>query len=162
MTSLWCPSVKKDTAFYSDAFDDMLLNDAVPFVEKHFRVKSERKYRAIAGLSMGSFTALLTAARHLGVFGSIGVFSGAVTMGKYCQNGYDRDFSDPAAFNGSTDLLFIAHGEDEDKMPVSLDPLCERFRESGIPFEKYTTPGHHEWTVWRRCVSEFCRRLFKK
>ena len=31
----------------------------------------------------------------------------------------------------------------------------------GIPYNRFTRPGVHEWTVWRSCAKEFAQLLFR-
>ena len=56
-------------------FERELLNDCIPFVEKNFRVKTDRESRALAGLSMGGIQTLNTGLPHLELFAYLGVFS---------------------------------------------------------------------------------------
>jgi len=37
----------------SFAYEDFFFKELIPFIEKNYRVRSERRYRAISGLSMG-------------------------------------------------------------------------------------------------------------
>jgi len=48
------------------------MNDVVPYVERHYRVLTDRPNRAIAGLSMGGSQTLDIAFRHLAKFAYIG------------------------------------------------------------------------------------------
>ena len=57
------------------------VNDVMPYVERHYRVKSSREDRAIAGLSMGGSQTLDIAFRHLAQFAYIGVFSSGASLG---------------------------------------------------------------------------------
>ena len=47
--------------------------------DTHFRTISDRKHRAVAGLSLGSVQALLAAANHPDLFGALGIFFGVRT-----------------------------------------------------------------------------------
>jgi enterochelin esterase family protein len=57
------------------------VNDVMPYVKEHYRVKSDRDDRAIAGLSMGGSQTLDIAFRHLSRFAYIGVFSSGASLG---------------------------------------------------------------------------------
>jgi S-formylglutathione hydrolase FrmB len=56
------------------------VGELLPFVQAHFRTRSDRAGTAIAGLSMGGFGALHDAARHPDRFGFAAAFSGAVDI----------------------------------------------------------------------------------
>ena len=58
-----------------DPFVNDFLSDLMPYVEKNYRVLTDRQNRAIAGLSMGGFQTLNIAVPHLDQFAYIGVFS---------------------------------------------------------------------------------------
>ena len=57
------------------------LTDIMPFVEKNYRVRTERASRAIAGLSMGGGQTLNIAMPHLEKFAYIGVYSAGLSGG---------------------------------------------------------------------------------
>jgi enterochelin esterase-like enzyme len=62
----------------STAFEDDLLNDVIPFVEKNYRIKPGRENRAITGLSMGGGQSLTIGLTHLEQFAWIGGMSASV------------------------------------------------------------------------------------
>ena len=55
--------------------------DVMPYVERHYRVLTDRAHTAIAGLSMGGAQTLHIAVPHLGRFSYIGVFSSGLIGG---------------------------------------------------------------------------------
>jgi S-formylglutathione hydrolase FrmB len=70
--------------FYIDSrdgkirYEDFLLQEFFPFIEKRFRVASGRGHRAVAGISMGGYGALHLAFRHPQLFSSAGAHSAAL------------------------------------------------------------------------------------
>lgn len=61
-------------------YEDFFFQELIPYVEQHYRCRTECEYRAISGLSMGGFGSLLYALKHpdkfIACYGmSIGVFS---------------------------------------------------------------------------------------
>ena len=57
------------------------MTDLMPYVEKNYRVLTDRQSRAIAGLSMGGNQTLNIAIPHLEKFAYIGVFSSGIISG---------------------------------------------------------------------------------
>ena len=55
--------------------------DVMPYVEKHYRVLTDRAHTAIAGLSMGGTQTLHVAIPHLEKFAYVGVFSSGLIGG---------------------------------------------------------------------------------
>ena len=67
-------------------FTNELLKEVVPYVEKHYRVKTGQENRALAGLSMGGGQTLQVATTHPDEFAYVGVWSGAVGGGRNAGN----------------------------------------------------------------------------
>ena len=73
-----------DATFYINSkdgkvrYEDFLLQEFFPFIEKRYRVAPGRGHRAIAGISMGGYGALHLALRHPQLFSSVGAHSAAL------------------------------------------------------------------------------------
>ena len=73
-----------DASFYINSkdgkvrYEDFLLQEFFPFIEKRYRVTAGRGHRAIAGISMGGYGALHLAFRHPQLFSSVGAHSAAL------------------------------------------------------------------------------------
>ena len=52
------------------AYEDFFFKEFIPHVEKKYRIKSEKRYRAIAGLSMGGGGSFMYALHHPEMFSS--------------------------------------------------------------------------------------------
>jgi len=71
-------------SFYADAFDKHkqvhanIVEEVIPYVDKNFRTKPERAFRAIEGFSMGGYGATMLGAKHPDLFGAIVEYSGAL------------------------------------------------------------------------------------
>ena len=49
-------------------YEDFFFKELMPYVEKKYRIKSEKRYRAVAGLSMGGGGSFMYALHHLNYF----------------------------------------------------------------------------------------------
>ncbi|MGB7435460.1 MAG: alpha/beta hydrolase family protein [Candidatus Acidiferrum sp.] len=73
-----------DATFYinsengKDRYEDFLLEEFFPFIEKRYRTAPGRGHRAIAGISMGGYGALHIAFRHPQLFSSVSAHSAAL------------------------------------------------------------------------------------
>jgi S-formylglutathione hydrolase FrmB len=71
-------------SFYIDSkdgknrYEDFLLQEFLPFLEKRYRAAPGRENRAISGVSMGGYGALHLAFRHPQLFGSVSAHSPAL------------------------------------------------------------------------------------
>ena len=147
---------------FGASFGNILLRDIIPFVEKTFRVKTDRDHRAMAGLSWGGHQAFQITLAHLDQFAHIGAFSGAILMapGQNITDVYGGVFSDADKFNKQVHTLFLGQGTEEG---MGCDRMSQSLKEAGINHVYYASPGtHHEWLTWRRCLNEFLPLLFKQ
>jgi S-formylglutathione hydrolase FrmB len=72
-----------ENSFYINAknglqFEDAIVKDLISHIEKTYRIKPGPQNRAIQGLSMGGFGALLIAFKHPGMFASVTAHSSAL------------------------------------------------------------------------------------
>lgn len=139
-----------------DRFVESLLREVMPRVEKAYRVSSDRRDRAIAGLSMGGKEALVTGLNHLDQFAWVGAFS----------SGGMTDF--PALFpkldsgaNAKLRLLWIGCGSD-DKLVGSNRRLCDWLQDKGVQYSWVELPGQHSYRVWRPDLARFVPLLFQR
>jgi S-formylglutathione hydrolase FrmB len=71
-------------SFYINNFDgsvryeDFFIKEFIPHIEGKYRIRAEKQYRGIAGLSMGGFGALVHAMRHPDLFAACVAFSAGV------------------------------------------------------------------------------------
>lgn len=137
-------------------FQQALLSEVIPQVERTYRVDSDRNARAIAGLSMGGAEALLTGLNHLDKFAWIGAFSAGGL-----SDGFATDFPElTSAANDQLRALRIACGT-EDRLIAANRSLITWLQGKGIHVTQVETPGMHTWMVWRRDLIEFAPLLFK-
>jgi enterochelin esterase-like enzyme len=138
-------------------FEDDLLGDVVPLVEKGYRVETSRDRRAIAGLSMGGAQTLNVGLGHADRFAWIGAFSAAVI-------GVDAKVTalaaNAAAFNKGSRLLWLRIGKDVFLLQQNRT-LVESLKKAGIVHEYEEVEGAHMWGVWRKALADFLPRLFK-
>ena len=59
-------------------YEDFFINEFIPAIEKTYQAKAEKKYRAIAGLSMGGYGALLYTLKHPNIFSAVAALSAAI------------------------------------------------------------------------------------
>ncbi|HVJ07333.1 MAG TPA: alpha/beta hydrolase-fold protein [Acidisarcina sp.] len=144
-----------------DKFRDALLTEVIPQVERSYKVSSDRKDRAIAGLSMGGSESLYTGLNNLDKFAWIGSFSmGGLTNG-VARDNYSQIF--PALSAKDADrikLLWIACGT-SDHLLDSNHKFIAWVNAQGIKPTTIETPGAHTWMVWRRNLTTFAPLLFR-
>lgn len=140
-----------------DAFQKELFEDALPIVEKLYRVEKDPAQRGICGLSMGGDQALTTGIAFRDRFAWVGVFS-ANTFNAEDSKKY---LSDADSINKSLRLLWIAIGrEDMPKFPRN-ETFVAFLKEKGIKHTYEVSDGGHWWPIWRKHLSEFTPLIFQ-
>lgn len=146
-------------AFDFSAFERVLIEDFIPFVDANFRTVAKQSHRAMAGLSMGGMQTRGITLAHPDKFSHIGVFSGgsiAVT-----------NITDLAAFKKKVKLVFVSYGSKElggDRPNRGGDPKAHTaaLKAAGVKAVFYESPDTaHEWQSWRRSLHHFAPLLFK-
>jgi enterochelin esterase-like enzyme len=149
-----------------DPFVDDFLSDLLPYVEKHYRVLTDRQNRAIAGLSMGGNQALNIAIPRLEKFGYIGVFSSGVIGGGRgsppiidAWENQNLVFLDNAASKQGLRLLWFSTGKDDFVMPTTRSTV-DLMKKHGFKPVFVESEGAHTWLNWRDYLAVFAPQLF--
>jgi len=137
-------------------FRDALLNEIIPMVEHAYRVSSDRRDRAIAGLSMGGRQSLLIGLNAPDRFAWIGAFS---------SGGVNADFAATypavdASLSARLRLLWVSCGQQDGLLDVNQQ-LVEWLTAKGVTVSWLPVPGEHSFRVWRRNLAQFVPLLFQ-
>ncbi len=131
------------------AFQTVLVDELVPYVDAHFRTIANRDGRAMAGLSMGGMeTHSITLAKP-DVFAYWGLLSG----GTY----------NTAELTGKAKpkLMFVSYGSKEPGAK-GLPEMEAALKAAGFNAATYVSDGTaHEFLTWRRSLREMAPLLFK-
>jgi enterochelin esterase family protein len=148
-------------------FEDVMIQEIIPLIDRTFRTKADRLNRAIAGLSMGANQTMRIIMNNPGRFASIGAFSGtpnypspdALDPAVFLEG----KFKDGAAINKSFKLIWLGLGTKEpDPFPGSVKAFRTMLDQQGIRYTWYESPGTaHEWLTWRRSLRQYASLLFK-
>ncbi|WP_127124560.1 alpha/beta hydrolase-fold protein [Pseudoflavitalea rhizosphaerae] len=136
-------------------FEQDLLNDLVPFIEKKYPVLKDREHRAIAGLSMGGGQSLNFGLGNLDRFAWVGGFSSAPNT-----RAPEQLVPDPEAAKRQLKLLWISCG-DKDNLITFSKRTHDYLYEKNVPHIYYIEPGVHDFKVWKNGLYMFSQFLFK-
>lgn len=152
-------------------YEDFFFDELIPYVEKMYRIKSEKRFRAISGLSMGGGGSFIYALHHPKMFSSacplsasLGELSIDNFKERYLKNdtslsnetiqNYYENHSVLSLINKSNAdtyknvRWFIDCGDDDFLYEGnSLAHIAMRKKE--IPHEYRVRDGKHNWTYWR-------------
>ncbi len=142
---------------FAEAFQQILLKDIIPMVEKNYRVIADTEHRAMAGLSMGGMQTHAITLANPTTFAYVGMFSGGTFN--------TEELKDAADFKKTNKVLFMSAGGRETRMAEgdgSVGKAAEDLKKMGINAHSYVSPETaHEWQTWRRSLYQFAQLLFK-
>lgn len=151
-------------------YEDFFFEEFMPYIEKTYRIKGEKRYRAVAGLSMGGGGTFVYALHHPEMFSSacpLSASCGPLTiddMGRYTRGQenlsqeqietYFKTHSVPEMMRNMPDdqkkavRWFIDCGDDDFLYEGNSITHIE-MRKKEIPHEYRVRDGAHNWTYWR-------------
>jgi enterochelin esterase-like enzyme len=136
-------------------FEKDLLNDLIPYVQKHYPVYTDREHRAIAGLSMGGGQSLNFGLGNLDKFAWIGAFSAAPNT-----KTPEELVPDPAKARNELKLLWISCGASDGLITFS-QRTHDYLVKNNVPHIYYIEPGVHDFKVWKNGLYMFSQLIFK-
>lgn len=141
------------------AFEEMLINEVIPDIDKYYRTMPDRANRAMAGLSMGGMQTLTIGVNRFDYFSHLGIFSGVPANHADLVKGI---IAEGEAFNKKGNLLWFGAGTEEASFINRQKELEELLKKAGINAKFYISEGTaHEFMTWRRCLYQFAPLLFK-
>ena len=145
----------------SDPFVADFVADLMPYVEKNYRVLTDRQSRAIAGLSMGGGQTLNIALPHLDQFAYIGVFSSGIpaNVAGAWERQHRAELNNPATKPGLK-LLWFGTGKDDFMIETSRSSVA-LMKKHGFSPVFVESEGGHTWLNWRDYLSAFAPQLFR-
>jgi len=157
-------------------YEDFFFKELVPYVEKKYRIKSDKHYRAVAGLSMGGGGSFVYALHHPEMFSSacpLSASTGPATVddAKKQLVKLDPNIADSTVtnyYNHHNVVALVNSVPDDQKKAVRwyIDDGDDDFlyegnclvhiamRKKDIPHEFRIRDGGHTWTYWRESLPE--------
>jgi enterochelin esterase-like enzyme len=158
-------------------YEDFFFDEFIPFIEKTYRIRPDKHYRAVAGLSMGGEGTYIYALHHPELFSSACPLSAATgpksiedmkTNKRFQGMEGVSDADLEAYFRRYSVLSLVGNMPDEQKNAVRWyidcgedDFLIEgnslvhlAIHKKGITHEFRMREGAHNWTYWRESLPD--------
>lgn len=163
------------------SYEDFFFKELMPHVEKKFRIRSAKRYRAVAGLSMGGGGTFMYALRHPELFSSACPLSAYIgpltedqtvaTLKRFAPDATPTQAQIKSYFENNNAINLLAKVKPEDAKSIRWyidcgddDFLYEgnslihiEMRKKEIPHEYRVRQGGHTWTYWRESLPEVLR-----
>ena len=161
-------------------YEDMFFEELIPYMEKTYRIRSDKESRAIAGLSMGGYGSFLYSLHHPDMFCACAPLSAAVfddTVMEARKNKSHKDLfnrlfgpgdehwkqnnvlkilSDWNQNNLPKIRYYIDCGDDDGLLDGNMQ-VHQVMKQKGIRHEFRVRDGGHSWTYWRTALPEVLR-----
>jgi len=155
-------------------YEDFFFKEFIPYIEKTYRIRSEKQYRSVAGLSMGGGGTIIYALHHPEMFASACPLSAAVRRQTTIRNRQNADTTGLSpeqidTYRKKHDAFYLVENMpdslktsvkwyfdcgDDDALSEGNSLLHIAMRTKGIPHEFRIRDGAHNWTYWRASLPE--------
>lgn len=160
-------------------YEDFFIKELIPHIEKTFKVKAEKRFRGISGLSMGGYGSLLYALKYPHLFAAAAPLSAAIwtpdQIKEMSKSQFDGYFINSIGKNltGAERLTptWLANSPlgiiekkskeelsavkywidcgDDDFLTIGNAQLHIALTNKNVPHEFRMRDGAHNWTYWR-------------
>ncbi len=179
-----------DSSWYINAYDgkenyeDFFIKEFMPAVEKTYRIKGQKRYRGVAGLSMGGYGTMIYALKYPDLFAAAAPFSAGIfdeseliampdanyeiVLGPLFGRGLkgkDRlneswkknsilDIVEKKSTDELKKVRYWIDCGDDDFLTVGNSKLHIMLTQKKVPHEFRIRDGSHNWTYWRTGITD--------
>ena len=153
-------------------YEDFFFQEFMPYIEKTYRIKPEKHYRAVAGLSMGGGGTFIYALHHPELFSSACPLSAATdlrtidslnnfkytkgvtrkTKEEYYKNYNALDLIENMPEDQKKAVRWYIDCGDDDFLYEGNSLVHIAMRKKEIPHEYRVRDGVHSWVYWRAAL----------
>lgn len=135
--------------FNIEAFQTVLTDELIPYVDASFRTRADKAHRAMAGLSMGGMETHMITLNKPDLFGYYALLSGGIYT------------PDELKDKPKPKLVFISCGSKE--RPDGVKNAVVALKAAGYDAVSFVSENTaHEFLTWRRSLYELAPLLFKE
>lgn len=151
-------------------YEDYFFNELMPYMEKTYRIKAEKRYRAVAGLSMGGGGAVVYGLHHPELFNVVYDMSGYLRrqplpfpvndeFAEARQQCVEDNNPVVTVEKGTREQIrdwrtvrwFVDCGDQDFTLDANMD-FVKALRAKDIPYEMRVRSGGHTWEYWKESL----------
>lgn len=152
------------------SYGDYFFDEFMPYIEANYRVKAEKRYRAVAGLSMGGGAAAVYGVMHPELFNVVFDMSGYLRrqplpfpvddeFAEARQQCVDDNDPIKTIENGTREQIrdwrtvrwFVDCGDQDFTLDANMD-FVKALRAKDIPCQLRVRSGAHTWDYWKESL----------
>jgi enterochelin esterase-like enzyme len=155
-------------------YEDFFFKEFMPFIEKNYRIKAEKRYRAVAGLSMGGGGSFMYALHHPELFssacplsasiGPVDIKDAEIRLKRTIPDATEAEIKRFYETQNALTLVNNMPVDDVKKVKWYIDCGDDDFlfemnslmhiamRKKEIPHEFRIRDGGHSWKYWRSAL----------
>lgn len=128
----------------TDPQAETIYKELIPFIESQYPIAEDRRYRAVAGGSLGGIAAYRLAFQYPDTFSSAGIFGAGAISGEEAQIRLWL-----AGMNDANRTrVFMNSGEADPLMLERAQVMKSILDEAGVENQLYVDQGAHHYTYW--------------
>lgn len=141
----------------SDPLAETIYQELIPLIESQYPIAGDRRYRAVAGGSLGGIAAYRLAFQYPETFSSAGIFGAGAISGEENQiRAWLSEMSD-----ASRTRVFMNSGKGDPFMLDRARVMKSILEAAGIENELYVDQGGHHYSYWVPNFERYLKWLAK-
>ena len=182
-----CPEGNQQNMMYFNAkegeegapdwkYEDYFFQELIPYIEKTYRVRTDKSSRAIAGFSMGGGAAMVYGVHHPEMFSMVYDISGYLRSqpleflkndpsAHWRQGVIDHNNPIKRIESGGAEEVEawktvdwkVAVGDHDFTLEANMD-LVKAFRKQGVPYSMHVDTGVHDGVWVHSCLEDMLKR----
>lgn len=140
-------------------FENDLIQNVIPYVEKQYRVIPDRLHRAVGGFSRGGGQTLRAAFGHMDTFAWVCCYS-AYLSPQEMERSFKPVYDNPDHTNRLLKLLWISVGTDDFLYKGTVE-FMDFLKANRVNYKSLITDGGHTWMNTKKYLAATAQLLFQ-
>jgi enterochelin esterase-like enzyme len=148
-----------DATARAKAFEDDLVKNIIPYIEKNYRAIPKKESRAIGGFSRGGGQTLRTAFNNMDKFAWVCSYSSYLSPQEMEQN-FKPIYQNPENTNKQLKLFWVSVGTDDFLYKGTVE-FMDFLKAHQVKYKSLVTDGGHTWMNTKIYLAETAQLLFQ-
>lgn len=132
-----------ETSWWSGKWEDMVIEDLIPYIDENFRTIKDARYRMTAGCSMGGYGSMAIGLRYPDYFSGVVSFFGAISMGTSGNRPIAVAENTSKEYMDYYSMYFVCGNQDTYKFGQPAIRLNQKLEDMGVEHFFFIENGEH-------------------